>query len=90
MRPAIPGETCNSRTHACLASGRCADRKIPAEQPKESVKESLLTHAHCSNALWGLANVFYLAYLPVLVDVHEDVVRYEGQEAPTETEKGRE
>ena len=50
----------------------------------------LLTHAHCSNALWGLANVFYLAYLPVLVDVHEDVVRYEGQEAPTETEKGRE
>ena len=28
-----------------------------------------------SNALWGTANVFYLAYLPVLVDLHEDVIR---------------
>jgi len=27
-----------------------------------------------SNALWGTANVFYLAYLPVLVELHEDVI----------------
>ena len=27
-----------------------------------------------SNAMWGLANVFYNAYIPVLVDTHEEVI----------------
>lgn len=28
-----------------------------------------------SNAVWGMANVFYNAYIPVLVDTHEDVIQ---------------